>query len=588
MQFLNYYDLIILKNSSLSQNEKVRVIILSIQNFAFKTVEEYLTAKNYAVPDYQREFSWNKGTEIDDFWTDLKNLIEDSRTEHFLGQVVVHNNNDENEKYYIIDGQQRTATIVIFLSVMRDLFERIFKSSKLKKAHSRSDDITLKYIGRYDEDDNELKLNLGKTNNEYFKKNIQIYEENRTLEKTENPSNKKIYDAYEFFANKLNEKLDKLDTDEAKYNFLFRYYDSLLKKFKIMYVETTDINEAFIIFETLNARGKELETADLLKNHIFRMGGRKTESVQRNWEKMIETLGNVDPTKLIRHFWNSRNAFAREKDLYKNIRQTIINENQSLKLSEELLNASEVYKSLNSPTDDHYFNNSIMDILISLKTMGAQSFYPIALSMVSKHYSDSDKLKVFKMIEVLVFKNFVIGRQVANKYEILFAQIARNISSSDSYTADNAVTDIKKDIVSDSEFLNSFNIYTTKTKSIIRYILTKINNSYSSEIKTSIDYQNINIEHIMPQKITEWKNITKKEHEEYLWRLGNLTLLGSEYNKKISNKAFPEKKKMYEKSLIKITSQLCNYDAWIINSIQKRQEELGKTALKVWDSSSLF
>ena len=61
------------------------MIILSIQNFAFKTVEEYLTAKNYAVPDYQREFSWNKGTEIDDFWTDLKNLIEDSRTEHFLG-----------------------------------------------------------------------------------------------------------------------------------------------------------------------------------------------------------------------------------------------------------------------------------------------------------------------------------------------------------------------------------------------------------------------------------------------------------------------------------------------------------------------
>ena len=560
---------------------------MSIKNFAFQTVEAYLSAMNYSVPDYQREFSWNKETEIDDFWTDLVSLIEDSRSEHFLGQIVVHNYN-EDEKFYIIDGQQRTATIVIFLSVMRDLFEKIYKSSKLKKAHSRSDDITLKYIGRYDEDDNELKLNLGKTNNEYFKKNIQIYEENRVLDKTDNPSNKKIYDAYVFFTSKLNEKIDKLDNDEAKYNVLFKYYDSLLKKFKVMYVETTDINEAFIIFETLNARGKELETADLLKNHIFRMGGRKTESIQRNWEKMIETLGNIDPTKLIRHYWNSRNTFAREKDLYKNIRQTIINESQSSKLSEELLNASEVYKSLNAPMDDHFFNNSIMEILISLKTMGAQSFYPIALSMVSKRYSDTDKLKVFKMIEVLVFKNFVIGRQVANKYEILFAQIAKSISSLDSYTADQAVLDIKNSIVSDTEFLNSFSIYSTKTKPIIRYILTKINNSYSSEIKTSIDYQNINIEHIMPQKITEWKTISKKEHEKFLWRLGNLTLLGSEYNKKISNKAFPEKKKMYEKSKIQITSQLCKYDAWTINSIQKRQDELGKIALKVWDSSSLF
>lgn len=587
MRFLKYYDLIILKRSLPYKIEKVRVIRLSIKNFAFQTVEAYLSAMNYSVPDYQREFSWNKETEIDDFWTDLVSLIEDSRSEHFLGQIVVHNYN-EDEKFYIIDGQQRTATIVIFLSVMRDLFEKIYKSSKLKKAHSRSDDITLKYIGRYDEDDNELKLNLGKTNNEYFKKNIQIYEENRVLDKTDNPSNKKIYDAYVFFTSKLNEKIDKLDNDEAKYNVLFKYYDSLLKKFKVMYVETTDINEAFIIFETLNARGKELETADLLKNHIFRMGGRKTESIQRNWEKMIETLGNIDPTKLIRHYWNSRNTFAREKDLYKNIRQTIINESQSSKLSEELLNASEVYKSLNAPMDDHFFNNSIMEILISLKTMGAQSFYPIALSMVSKRYSDTDKLKVFKMIEVLVFKNFVIGRQVANKYEILFAQIAKSISSLDSYTADQAVLDIKNSIVSDTEFLNSFSIYSTKTKPIIRYILTKINNSYSSEIKTSIDYQNINIEHIMPQKITEWKNISKKEHEKFLWRLGNLTLLGSEYNKKISNKAFPEKKKMYEKSKIQITSQLCKYDAWTINSIQKRQDELGKIALKVWDSSSLF
>ncbi len=563
------------------------MIKLSIKNFAFQTVEAYLSAMNYSVPDYQREFSWNKGTEIDDFWTDLVNLIEDARSEHFLGQIVVHNYN-EDEKFYIIDGQQRTATIIIFLSVMRDLFEKIYRTSKLKKAHSRSDDITLKYIGRYDEDDNELKLSLGKTNNDYFKKNIQIYEENRILDKTDNPSNRKIYDAYEFFANKLNEKIEKLDSDEAKYNILFKYYDSLLKKFKVMYVETTDINEAFIIFETLNARGKELETADLLKNHIFRMGGRKTESVQRNWEKMIETLGNVDPTKLIRHFWNSKNTFAREKDLYKNIRQTIINENQSSKLSEELLSASEVYKSLNSPTDDHFFNNSITEVLISLKIMGAQSFYPIVLSMVAKRYSDPDKLKVLKMIEVLVFKNFVISRQVANKYEILFAQIAKSISSSESYTADQAVSDIKNNIISDTEFLNSFSMYATKTKPIIRYILTKINNSYSSEIKTSIDYQNINIEHIMPQKITEWRSISKKEHEEYLWRLGNLTLLGSEYNKKISNKTFTEKKRMYEKSKIQITSQLCKFDAWTINSIQKRQDELGKIALKVWDSSSLF
>lgn len=34
----------------------------------------------------------------------------------------------------------------------------------------------------------------------------------------------------------------------------------------------------------------------------------------------------------------------------------------------------------------------------------------------------------------------------------------------------------------------------------------------------------------MPIKADGW-DIIKEEHEEYLWKIGNLTLLGSEYNK---------------------------------------------------------
>lgn len=37
-----------------------------------------------------------------------------------------------------------------------------------------------------------------------------------------------------------------------------------------MTVETDNINETYIIFESLNTRGKALETVDLLKNHILR------------------------------------------------------------------------------------------------------------------------------------------------------------------------------------------------------------------------------------------------------------------------------------------------------------------------------
>ena len=75
--------------------------------------------------------------------------------------------------------------------------------------------------------------------------------------------------ASKFFNGKVNEFLEKSDSNQ--YKALNKLYQALINQFILMTVETDDINEAYIIFESLNARGKALETADLLKNHILRM-----------------------------------------------------------------------------------------------------------------------------------------------------------------------------------------------------------------------------------------------------------------------------------------------------------------------------
>src|SRR5690606_15909396 len=101
---------------------------MGIKNFGFETIETYLQKGIYYIPDYQREYSWVKDEQIDDFWSDLVNAIEEDRDTHFFGQVVIHDDKVENRKY-IIDGQQRTTTSVIFLAVLRDLFEEIYQES---------------------------------------------------------------------------------------------------------------------------------------------------------------------------------------------------------------------------------------------------------------------------------------------------------------------------------------------------------------------------------------------------------------------------------------------------------------------------
>lgn len=553
---------------------------MTIRNSQFRTVGSYLQENVYWVPDYQREYSWDKDIEVEDFWSDFENLLDNNeRSEHFFGQIVVHKCL-EDDKYYLIDGQQRTATAVIILSVLNALFEKLYKEENHDAARNKSEDIRVKYLGRYSTEENELKLFLGKTDREYFRSSIQTGSPKKD-EKLLLPSHKRIRDAYYHFYDKLFSIITCQEDVDQKFRVLFAYYKCLLENFKVMYVETDDINEAFIIFETLNARGKDLETADLLKNYLFMKAGKKADNVQKTWENMMDNLGNIDPTKFIRHFWNSRNSYAREKDVYKKIRDQITTEKKSEDMVLELQSAAEVYKCLCEPRDESYFSNSsIIDFLIVLNDFGASSFYPIVLACVNANFKEDEINKIVRAIEVLIFKNCVIAGKVAKKYEIAFARIALGISQK-SYNADDVLAKIKAEIISDEEFKNVFTYYQSKNKTTIRYILRQLNLLYSSEIAVLDDNDKIHLEHIMPVSSKEW-NVNTDEHAEYLWRLGNITLLGQEYNKKIANKVFSKKKEVYEKSKIDITKELLEYDKWDIESISDRQKKMAEKAVTIW------
>jgi len=94
---------------------------------------------------------------------------------------------------------------------------------------------------------------------------------------------------------------------------------TISEEFLFLTVKTNDINQAYEIFETLNARGKELETADLLKNHLLMNAeSRYKHNIQRNWDYIVDELISFkmnEVTRYIRYYWNSRYEFARERDL---------------------------------------------------------------------------------------------------------------------------------------------------------------------------------------------------------------------------------------------------------------------------------
>lgn len=115
-------------------------------------------------------------------------------------------------------------------------------------------------------------------------------------------------------------------------------------------------------------------------------------------------------------------------------------------------------------------------------------------------------------------------------------------------------------------------------------MLRKINKVSNHETMIINDNNKVHIEHILPKKPREgtWNHITEDEHEEFLWRLGNLTLLGQEYNRKATNRDFIEKKKIYTNSKIPMTKELVNYTNWTAKEIAERQKEYTELALNIW------
>ena len=552
----------------------------------------FLSNEKLFIPEYQRGYSWEE-PQLDDFWIDLAEIYEgNTRDEHFLGQVVIHKNKEDGKRY-IIDGQQRISTTIILLDILRTKFKELADSTNNNDANDDAEDINTKYIGRVSERKKEQYLSMGGVDKEFFINYIQTrgpidYSDRKFEKKRLRPSNYNIFYASKFFDDKVSKFITKKAPNE--YIELNKLYQCLINQFILMTVETDDINEAYIIFESLNARGKALETADLLKNHILRVAQSDLSNATETWNTIIDNLDNIDPTKFIRYYWNSTNRFAREKDLFKALRKDIKTQSDVNTLLANLRFLSKVCAAILHPEDNKDFDlTELNERLIEMQKLDASSYIPVIFALRLQNYSEEDINEVLKAIETLVVRNFVVSGLVANKYELEFAQIAKSISDkswgphNNPPSKDDILKKLYSLMVSDEEFINNFKVFNSKKNAVIRYLLRKINNYDISETKIVDDSNRVHVEHILPKKINEdWINFNDEDHETYLWRLGNLTLLGQEYNNRAKNKGFDKKKEIYKKSEIKMTRDLVSIDDWTTFTIVKRQEDFAEIALKIW------
>ena len=93
-------------------NKKIDLIPFSIEGF--------FTNLHYVVPEYQREYVW-QDEQVEQLMVDIDEAFNnDENKEYYVGTAVVWEN---GRKLELIDGQQRTTTFFILLSVIARLYE---------------------------------------------------------------------------------------------------------------------------------------------------------------------------------------------------------------------------------------------------------------------------------------------------------------------------------------------------------------------------------------------------------------------------------------------------------------------------------
>ena len=104
--------------------------------------------------------------------------------------------------------------------------------------------------------------------------------------------------------------------DEQEINSLYR----VIKRIKLIVLVVETYERAFYLFETTNARGKELEPGDLLKNHLFRKTQEsKRDDIYDRWDEVIKN-SHSKLVIMLKHFYYVHGKHIQKKALYKSLK----------------------------------------------------------------------------------------------------------------------------------------------------------------------------------------------------------------------------------------------------------------------------
>lgn len=565
-----------------------------------KTIKELLgSGKQFSIPRFQREYSWDQKN-YQEFLDDMIGCLEIKNgkletSSYFLGTMLFigdySDSTDNSKSIIVVDGQQRITTITILFSALSDRFRQ--QGEKLLSS------LIFKYIMTVDDDGNEVRILKSNTHYPYFSFYIQDIEK-KDIQTALTEEEENIKDSFEYLFENLDEtrlrknlkrKLGSEDVDALTYIDLLKAIRDQVLNTTFISISTSDMKNANLIFEILNAKGKKLSYVDLIKNKIFELideqepadfADIKWNQIKDNLMSRKETIGLAT---FYRHFWISNYKKTSSPKLYDAFLSMIRPKSKERykEFLRELDNDSKEYVKILNPERSDYDNRKeyfwlvqSLDVLMNYFNIVQVRIALLSLFKAKKtDIISHEKLKttiLFLENFHFAFNSILSGR--ASRFENTYSRFAIKLKSAKNKNEANAIID--NDLIKPLNIL--FPDYIQFSKKFIELTYSKKDHPNNIKSKYIINKLNSYFEGIdIFSDLGSIEHILSEKESAMSLNIGNLILLEENLNNQAGDEPYKNKKSTYIRSSykwIKVFTE--KHEDWTADDIKVRAEKLCK------------
>lgn len=576
------------------------------------TIQEVFSPADLAfrIPPYQRAYAWETTKDrkqVCQFLDDLKEHPQSGgeRKSYFLGHFLFEREKTEGNEFFVIDGQQRLTTVVIFFHCLSlELAARKQARELLQTADGREVEPDLLRRTYVLDDTSRRKLQTVDYDDDLMR-GLVLHGSSRAQPNTH--SGVRLKAAMEYMAKRMREEEP---TDE-----LIRWME-LVESAVVTTFEVRSKEQATQIFAFQNDRGKDLTNLEKLKAYLMHVvyvhspssiQSESIKDVERKFSDIyriteeIESLnedqvlahhfvaflpwGDANPVNVLKKELKLQNARQDRVEWIRDFCANLVQSFQSVKKVEDLKDGSTEYERL------------IGDVL----HLNALASWPLLLKLMHFHAHELPRLaEALRLMEITLFKlPFMKGKSTNRLPNIANVYRAANLAALEEElkrVSQHGFQDWWDFNGEFRRFLEGSSHFDNRLP--IRYLLWKYENHLREhtlgwQLLSLKDFLNEterhsldgSIEHIMPQNP---KTLVHSEEfkRDYLHNLGNLVLMTRDVNSSLNNRLPDEKVNSLEYQTPCLSQQVVvktiRERGWSEAEISERKKLIVDFALKHW------